>query len=147
MRLTKKIAGMGIQNSLQRDSAKVPLSATMVRIMDDIQFSIRLDLTGGARIGPGEIALLEAIRAKGSITGAARHLGRSYRWAWLVVNGLNGVLFEPAVTAASGGPRGGQALLTAVGERLVEHYHAIEEIARSSAVTQFCAIDRLVRRG
>jgi molybdate transport system regulatory protein len=114
--------------------------------MDDIQFSIRLNLTSSAQIGPGEIALLEAIRAKGSITGAARHLGRSYRWAWLVVNGLNEALFEPAVTAASGGPRGGQALLTAVGERIVEQYHAIEDIARSSAGAQFCAIDQLVRR-
>ena len=42
------------------------------------RLSIPLDFANGDRIGPGKIALLEAIQAK-SITGAARHLGMSYR--------------------------------------------------------------------
>jgi hypothetical protein len=37
---------------------------------------IRLDLSNG--IGPGKIALLEAIRAEGSILAASRHFGMSY---------------------------------------------------------------------
>jgi molybdate transport system regulatory protein len=53
--------------------------------MTDTRFSIRLDLTGVDRIGPGKIALLEAIRTKGSITAAARHLGMSYRGDWMLV--------------------------------------------------------------
>jgi hypothetical protein len=43
--------------------------------MTDIRVFIRLNLPNGNRIGPGKIALLEAIRAEGSITSAARYLG------------------------------------------------------------------------
>jgi molybdate transport system regulatory protein len=114
--------------------------------MADARLSIRLDLTSGDRIGPGKIALLEAIRAKGSISAAARQLGMSYRRAWLLVEELNAALCEPAVTAATGGQRGGGATLTPVGERIIEHYRAIEDLARSSARVEFRAIGKLVRR-
>ena len=43
--------------------------------MSKTELCIRLDLANGNCIGPGKIALLEAIQAKGSITAAARHLG------------------------------------------------------------------------
>jgi hypothetical protein len=39
--------------------------------MAETQVSIRVDLESGGRIGPGKIALLEAIRETGSITAAA----------------------------------------------------------------------------
>ena len=45
--------------------------------MPDTRLSIRLDLTSGDRIGPGKIALLEAIQATGSISAADRSLGMS----------------------------------------------------------------------
>ena len=73
--------------------------------MPDTRLSIRLDLTSGDRIGPGKIALLEAIRATGSISAAARKIGMSYRRAWLLVEQINGSLQQPAVTAATGGRR------------------------------------------
>jgi len=115
--------------------------------MADTRLSIRLDLVSGDRIGPGKIALLEAIRATGSISAAARRLGMSYRRAWLLVEQLNGALQEPAVTAAPGGRRGGGAALTPIGERIIELYRAIEGIARTSAQEQFRAVGRLVRKG
>jgi Bacterial regulatory helix-turn-helix protein, lysR family len=59
----------------------------------------RLDLANGHHIGPGKTALLEAIRAKGSITAAARHLGMSYRRAWFLVENINDALRKPAVTS------------------------------------------------
>jgi len=114
--------------------------------MADTRLSIRLDLTSGDRIGPGKIALLEAIRATGSISAAARHLGMSYRRAWLLVEQLNDALLEPAVTAAPGGRQGGGAAVTPMGDRVIELYRAIEGIARSSAKEQFRAIGRLVRK-
>jgi molybdate transport system regulatory protein len=40
--------------------------------MTDPRLSIRLDLASGDRIGPGKIALLEAIGTTGSISAAAR---------------------------------------------------------------------------
>ena len=39
--------------------------------MAETQVSIRIDLESGGQIGPGKIALLEAIRETGSITAAA----------------------------------------------------------------------------
>ena len=114
--------------------------------MADVRLFIRLDLTGGDRIGPGKIALLEAIGAKGSISAAARHLGISYRRAWLLVEEVNDALCEPAVAAAKGGSKGGGARLIIVGERVIEHYRAIEDLARSSANGEFRAIRKLIRR-
>jgi molybdate transport system regulatory protein len=115
--------------------------------MADARLSIRLDLTSGDRIGPGKIALLEAIGETGSISAAARRLGMSYRRAWLLVEEVNDALRRPAVSAATGGRHGGGAVLTPVGEQVVEHYRAIEGLARSSARAEFRALSRLVRRG
>jgi molybdate transport system regulatory protein len=115
--------------------------------MDGPHLSIRIDLANGERIGPGKIALLEAIRSAGSISGAARALGMSYRRAWLLVEEINDALRDPAVTAETGGRSGGGAALTAVGERVVDLYRAIEAHARSAAGGEFRAIGRLVRPG
>jgi molybdate transport repressor ModE-like protein len=80
--------------------------------MTGISVFIRLDLPDGNRIGPGKIALLEAIRAKGSITAAARHLGMAYRTAWLLVQEINNTLQQPAVTTTQGGPNGSGAAVS-----------------------------------
>src|SRR5258705_1037108 len=80
-----------------------PSSQARSASMADTRLSIRLDLTSGDRIGPGKIALLEAIQATGSISAAARALGMSYRRAWLLVEQINDSLQQPAVTAATGG--------------------------------------------
>jgi molybdate transport system regulatory protein len=113
----------------------------------DTRLSIRLDLTSGDRIGPGKIALLEAIQATGSISAAARRLGMSYRRAWLLVDQINQALHQPAVTAAIGGRQGGGAALTASGKRVIELYRSIEQIAQSSAKEEFRAVGRLLRKG
>ena len=107
--------------------------------------SIRIHLASGERIGPGKIALLEAIQSAGSISGAARSIGMSYRRAWLLVEEINRTLREPAVTAETGGIRGGGAMLTPVGKRVIELYRAIETQARTSAGGEFRAIGKLVR--
>jgi molybdate transport system regulatory protein len=109
------------------------------------RLSIRIDFASGDRIGPGKIALLEAIRSAGSISGAARSLGMSYRRAWLLVEEVNDALREPAVTAEAGGRRGGGAALTAVGERVVDLYRTIETQARSAAGGEFRVLRKLVR--
>src|SRR5215472_3946680 len=114
--------------------------------MADIGLSIRLDLTNRDSIGPGKIALLEAIRGQGSISAAARHLGMSYRRAWLLVEQINEGLSKPAVTAATGGASGGGAALTPVGEQVIELYRKIESRTRSSANGEIQAFRELIRR-
>ncbi len=113
--------------------------------MAGTHLSIRIDLASGARIGPGKIALLEAIRSTGSISAAARALGMSYRRAWLLVEEINQTLREPAVTAETGGAKGGGAVVTRVGERVVDLYRIIELQARTAAGREFRAIGKLIR--
>jgi molybdate transport system regulatory protein len=81
---------------------------------------------GEIAIGPGKIALLEAIETTGSITAAARQLGMSYRRAWLLVDETNRSLVQPAVKAEAGGKNGGGAQLTPTGIDLCRRYRAIE---------------------
>lgn len=77
-------------------------------------------------LGPGKIALLEAIAQTGSITSSARKLGMSYRRAWLLVEETNRCLVRPAVQTSTGGPRGGGTSLTPAGVELVRRYRALE---------------------
>jgi molybdate transport system regulatory protein len=105
---------------------------------------IRIDLATGVRIGPGKIALLEAIRSAGSISGAGRAMRMSYRKAWLLVDEINRALQEPAVATAPGGAKGGGATLTPTGEQLVRLYHEIESEVQSAAGSEFRAIETLL---
>ncbi len=89
-------------------------------------------------IGPGKIALLEAIRDTGSISAAARKLRMSYRRAWVLVDDLNRHLFKAVVEAAPGGKFGGGATLSPTGHKLVGLYREIERKAlrHTSAATR-----------
>ncbi|ODU78946.1 MAG: ModE family transcriptional regulator [Bordetella sp. SCN 68-11] len=91
-------------------------------------------------IGPGKIALLEAILEAGSITAAAQKMGMSYRRAWLLVDELNRSLREPAVESAVGGARGGGTVVTEVGRELIRRYRSIEATARSAAAEDIAAM-------
>lgn len=48
-------------------------------------------------MGPGKADLLEAIAAEGSISGAGRKLGMSYRRAWQLVDLMNRCWSAPLV--------------------------------------------------
>jgi molybdate transport system regulatory protein len=103
--------------------------------------SLRIDLPGG-RIGPGKVALLEAIAQQGSISGAARALGMSYRRAWQLVDALNAIAGTAVVQASPGGAGGGGALLTEAGTGLVADYRAIERSAQRAAEARLAALAR-----
>lgn len=113
--------------------------------MANTHLSIRIDLASGARIGPGKIALLKAISAMGSISGAAKSMGMSYRRAWLLVDAVNNALDHPAVVAEIGGRHGGGALLTPVGEKVVELYQTIQAQARVAADDELRALSKFFR--
>jgi len=83
-------------------------------------------------VGPGKIALLEAIGNTGSITAAAKSLDMSYRRAWLLLDELNHSLERPAVDSAKGGLQGGGSSLTEVGRLLITLYRRIEQRAEAS---------------
>ena len=114
--------------------------------MSNPRLSIRLDFANGDRLGPGKIALLEAIRSKGSITVAAQHLGMSYRRAWLLIQAINKTLQQPAVGTSQGGADRGGTVLTPVGEEVIKLYRSIEGRSHTSVHQECLAISRLVRR-
>ncbi|HWX14909.1 MAG TPA: LysR family transcriptional regulator [Methylocella sp.] len=113
--------------------------------MAETQVSIRIDLETGGRIGPGKIALLEAIRKTGSITAAAQSMQMSYRRAWLLVDELNKLMSEPVVTTTAGGAMHGGTTLTPVGEKTIALYHSIEAQIRAAARGEFQAFRKLMR--
>ena len=109
------------------------------------ELSLRIDLPGGGRIGPGKIRLLEAIDREGSISAAGRALGMSYKRAWDLVDALNTQLGSPVVEASTGGYRGGGATLTDAGRGLVADYRAIERAAQRAAEARLAALLRRMK--
>ncbi len=93
-------------------------------------------------IGPGKVALLEAIAEQGSISAAARSLGMSYRRAWQLVDELNRALSTPATESGPGGASGGGSTLTPVGERIVALYRGVEARAHEACEGANPGIDR-----
>lgn len=108
------------------------------------RFRIRVTRGEEIAIGPGKIALLEAIREHGSITQAAREIGMSYRRAWMLLDELNRSLRKPATQSSPGGTHGGGSLLTPEGERLIELYREIERSAEQACAERLSQLLRLV---
>lgn len=108
------------------------------------QPSIRILFGAACSLGPGKIALLEAISRTGSISGAAREMGMSYRRAWLLVEAMNKGFTQPVVTAATGGKRGGGAVVTDFGLALLERYRKIEAKAARSVASDLKALAKLL---
>ena len=84
-------------------------------------------------IGPGKAAVLEAIRSEGSISGAGRRLGMSYRRCWVLVDEMNRCWRSPLVTTVRGGPAQG-AHLTSTGTLVLEAFRSLEQ--RLAAATR-----------
>ena len=98
-------------------------------------------------IGPGKVALLEAIGQTGSITASAKKLGMSYRRAWLLVEETNRCLNRPAVETAAGGQHGGGTSLTPAGVELVRRYRALERQTSLAVTRKLKPLLRTVPRG
>jgi len=91
-----------------------------------VRFRMRITTGDVIAIGPGKIALLEAIDRTGSITSAARHLNMSYRRAWLLLDEINRSLSKPAVVSEKGGRQGGGTALTDTGRRLSQVWEFLD---------------------
>lgn len=94
--------------------------------------TLRVLSSGRPAMGPGKAALVGHIARTGSISSAARAMGMSYRRAWQLVDALNASFSEPVIVTAIGGKRGGGAVVTAFGRRLVALYHAMEDKASAA---------------
>lgn len=108
-------------------------------------FLIRFDLKSGPRIGPGKIALLEAIAESGSISAGARQMGMSYRKAWLLVDAINNTFREPVIATETGGEQGGGAVLTDTGREIVKLFRRLEGEAFTATEETRRKIDSLAK--
>ncbi len=92
----------------------------------DFSASLILRRGGLARVGLERIALLEAVARLGSISGAAKATGLSYKGAWDGVQALNNLFDAPLVSAAPGGRSGGAAQVTPRGQAVIHAFRAAE---------------------
>lgn len=96
--------------------------------------SLRLRFSDDARLGPGKIALLEAIERTGSVAAAGQSLNMSERRASLLIESLTAFFGEPVVTTDS---TTGQSQVSALGVELVRAFRAVETDARRSFDAHF----------
>jgi molybdate transport system regulatory protein len=109
---------------------------------------LRIDFEPAGSLGPGKVALLEAIQRCGSISSAARDMDMSYRRAWLLIDDLNQTFRQPVVSAVVGGRKGGGTGLTAFGESVIRHYRDMEAEAEASLAHHMAALqDEVVTAG
>jgi molybdate transport system regulatory protein len=102
---------------------------------------LRIDFDAAGSVGPGKVALLEAIARTGSISAAAREMGMSYRRAWLLVDAMNTLFRRPVVSASAGGRHGGGAALTEFGREVIERFREIEAGANRALTAKLKALE------
>ncbi|MBX3475904.1 MAG: winged helix-turn-helix domain-containing protein [Planctomycetes bacterium] len=109
------------------------------------RFRFRVTVGDTIAIGPGKIALLEAIAATGSISAAGRSLDMSYRRAWMLLDEMNHMLRSPVVDSARGGASRGGSELTPLGRQLIETYRRVEHKAAEACAGEVRQLLSLVR--
>jgi molybdate transport system regulatory protein len=87
----------------------------------------RIDFAETSNLGPGKIALLEAIQTHGSLSAAARAIKLSYRRAWLLLESLNQQFRDRVSVNSVGGIGGGGVQITPFGVLLIKRYREIEQ--------------------
>lgn len=95
-------------------------------IVGPLKLKIQLLCEDTPAMGPGKADLLEAIDREGSISGAGRAVGMSYRRAWLLVDEMNRCWRDRLVSTTSGGGQGKGARLTPAGQQVLAAYRDLE---------------------
>ena len=115
---------------------------------DAAHLKIRIRLMCGDEIamGPGKADLLEAIDREGSISGAGRSLGMSYRRSWMLVDTMNRCWAEPLVETAAGGSHGGGARVTDEGRSVLRLYRQLQQSLGAASGAEWAALERRILR-
>lgn len=82
-------------------------------------------------ITPERIELLRSIVRVGSISGGAKAISKSYKWAWDSIAQMNAHAGRELVQRSSGGKGGGGAKVTAFAEALISYYDDLERVHQS----------------
>lgn len=97
--------------------------------MEDRDYALKLNFkfwietdSGQSILGEGKWLLLKAIRETGSLKAAIEKMGYSYRQTWENLKLIEQKLGFKIIEKSRGGERGGQTVLTAKGEKLVDFF-------------------------
>lgn len=98
-----------------------------------VQAKIWLETDAGELVlGEGRVDIFSAIERTGSLSGAARELGMSYRAVWGKVRATERRLGAKLVVGVAGGPQHGGARLTDQARELVSRFAKFEERAHAA---------------
>lgn len=117
----------------------------MTKVTPDLTPILRLLRPDGLRFGPGKAQLLAQIAATGSITAAGLAMGMSYKRAWGLVEEMNAMFHDPLVVTSRGGAKGGGAVLTETGRRVLAHFQNLEAILATTGAQDLAALQDLMR--
>jgi molybdate transport system regulatory protein len=101
---------------------------------------LRIVLEPDIALGPGKADLLEGIKETGSIAGAGRAMGMSYKRAWYLVETMNRCFKHPLVEASKGGRAGGGARLTDLGQEVLARYRRMEALTVDAVEPEMAAL-------
>lgn len=99
-----------------------------------VRLKIWFEQEGTPVFGEGRYRLLKAVEREGSIAGAARSLGMSFRSAWTHLDRAERALRYRLLIRSRGGPGGGSTRLTPRAQHLLRAYEKI-----SGGVERFVA--------
>ena len=140
------ISAMASSTRSSTQAGSLPAKRAAARSKPSVKFRMRITASDVIAVGPGKIALLEAIGEAGSLTSAAKNLDMSYRRAWMLLDELNRSLRRPAVDSAKGGQHGGGSELTDTGRQLIALYRRIEATAALAAEGDIKRLTALLAR-
>ena len=101
--------------------------------------------SGNRMLGPGQMQLLEAINARGSLSAAAKEMGMSYMRAWTLVKELNHDPEHPMIEMSRGGAGGGAASLTSFGAKILRLYQEMDRAATRAASANGLQLAKLLK--
>jgi len=105
---------------------------------------MRIELPSGGKLGPSRTAILEGIDRFGSMSGAARAMGITYREVWKTVKEMNRMFGEQPLVVIGPGGRTGGAQVTPLGRKVAQRFREMEATANKALARQFLAFERLV---
>ncbi len=102
----------------------------------DIKFRLWIEKEEKHVAGKGGVAILKAIDEEGSISGASKKLGMSYRYVWGYVKKMEEAVGK-VVESEKGGSGGGRTVLTEKGKEIVRLYEFYENLVKKLGKGEF----------
>jgi len=106
---------------------------------------LRIVLGPDMSIGPGKAAILEEVKATGSIAAAGRSMGMAYKRAWYMVDTMNKSFKEPLIITVKGGKSGGGSCLSELGEEVLKRYRKMEASSANAIASDLASLKRKLK--